>query len=175
MLVGGLFGVRVSGKHLHGHTDLTTRTPSSGGAMSDEQKAERRRVVANNDAWRSAEKVRRAWLRDFLTRRTPPKGTAAFLATVLLDEDCHPLSRACGNGHHRARDLFRLNHLAGETPTRRDGKTLTGLLDDVTDNRALVVALGVVLAAYEDAWSTDTWRRPTAADPRYLTFLMSNG
>jgi hypothetical protein len=55
---------------IHGHTDLNSRTPSSGGAMSDEQKAERRTVVANKEAWRSAEKVRRAWLRDFLTRRT---------------------------------------------------------------------------------------------------------
>jgi hypothetical protein len=41
--------------------------------------------------------------------------------------------------------------------------------------RALVVALGVVLAAHEDAWTTDTWRHPSLADARYLTFLMANG
>jgi ParB family chromosome partitioning protein len=103
---------------IHGHTDLTRPTPAAERPTTDEEKAERRRVRTNNDAWRSAEKVRRAWLRDFLTRRTPPKGTAAFLATVLI-EDCHVLTKACGNGHHRARDLFRLGHLTDEptTPT----------------------------------------------------------
>jgi ParB family chromosome partitioning protein len=163
---------------LHGHTDLTSRTPSSGGALSDEQKAERRTVVANNEAWRSAEKVRRAWLRDFLARRIPPKGTAAYLAAVLLDKDCHPLTKACGNGHHRARDLFRLGHLTDETDapgTRRGRRTPADLLDGATDARALVVALGLVLAAYEDTWTTDTWRHPGTADARYLTFLTANG
>jgi hypothetical protein len=35
--------------------------------------------------------------------------------------------------------------------------------------------VGLVLAAYEDAWSADTWRRPSPADARYLMFLMANG
>jgi ParB family chromosome partitioning protein len=160
---------------MHGHTDLTTRTA---GAMTDEQKAERRTVVANNEAWRSPEKVRRAWLTDFLTRRTPPKGTAGFLAAVLLDQDCHPLSRACGNGHHRARELFRLGDLTDETDapeTRRGRRTPADLLDNATEARALVVTLGLVLAAHEDTWTTDPWRRPGPADARYLMFLMANG
>jgi ParB family chromosome partitioning protein len=130
--------------------------------MSDEQKTKRRTVVANNEAWRSAEKVRRAWLTDFLTRRTPPNGSAAFVAAALAHGD-HALSRAVTNGRQRARDLFRLDHLtddADDTAARRRGKTLTGLLDGASDNRALVVALGIILAAYEDAWTTDTWRRP---------------
>jgi hypothetical protein len=75
---------------LRGHTDLTRPTPDAERPTTDEQKAERRRVRANNDAWRSAEKVRRDWLRDFFTRRTLPKGAAAFLATVLI-HDCHAL------------------------------------------------------------------------------------
>ncbi|HEY0397689.1 MAG TPA: hypothetical protein VGF00_04850, partial [Acidimicrobiia bacterium] len=163
---------------IHGHTDLASRTPSTaGGAMSDEQKAERRTVVANNEAWRSAEKVRRAWLTDFLTRRTPPKGTAAYLATALI-HDPHPLTKAVGNGHHRARELFRLGHLTDETDapeTRRGRRTPADLLDTATDARALVVTLGLVLAAHEDTWTTDTWRRPGPADARYLIFLTTNG
>jgi ParB family chromosome partitioning protein len=163
---------------IRGHTDLTSRTPSTaGGAMSETEKAERRTVVANNEAWRSAEKVRRAWLTDFLTRRTPPKGSAAFIAAALAHGD-HALSRAFTNGNQRARDLFRLDHLtdeADDTADRRRGKTLTGLLDGASDNRALVIALGIILAAHEDAWSTDTWRRPSPADARYLTFLTANG
>jgi ParB family chromosome partitioning protein len=162
---------------LHGHTDLNSRSSAVEQPTSEQEKAERRRVRANNDAWRSAEKVRRAWLQDFLTRRTPPKGSATFVATALAHGD-HALSRAFTNGNHRARDLFRLGHLtdeADDTADRRRGKTLTGLLDGASDNRALVVALGMILAAYEDAWSTDTWRRPSPADVRYLMFLMANG
>jgi ParB family chromosome partitioning protein len=162
---------------LHGHTDLNTRAPSSGGAMSETEKAQRRTVVTNNEAWRSAEKVRRTWLTDFLTRRTPPKGTASFLATCLIHGD-HALTKAFGNGHHRAHDLFRLGHLTGEADspeTRRTDRTLTDLLDNATDHRALVVVLGLVLGAYEDSWSTDTWRRPSTADARYLMFIVANG
>ncbi|MDQ1675045.1 MAG: ParB family transcriptional regulator, chromosome partitioning protein [Actinomycetota bacterium] len=162
---------------LHGHTDLNSRTPAADRPTSDQEKAERRRIRANNDAWRSAEKVRRAWLRDFLTRRTPPQGSGAFVATALAHGD-HALTRALTNGHHRARDLFRLGHLTDEpesTVDRRRGKTLTGLLDGASDNRALVVALGIILAAHEDTWTTDTWRRPSTANARYLTFLMTNG
>jgi hypothetical protein len=95
---------------LRGHTDLTRPTPDAERPTTDEQKAERRRVRANNDAWRSAEKVRRDRLRDFLTCRTLPKGAAAFLATVLI-HDCHalgeldrlgqpPASRRAASGHH---------------------------------------------------------------------------
>jgi ParB family chromosome partitioning protein len=162
---------------IHGHTDLNSRTSAAERPTTGPEKAERRRVRANNDAWRSAEKVRRAWLTDFLTRRTPPKGTAAFVATVLI-HDPHALTRACGNGHHRARDLFRLGHLTDETDapeTRRGRRTPADLLDGATDHRALVVALSLVLAAHEDTWTTDTWRRPSTADARYLTFLMTNG
>jgi ParB family chromosome partitioning protein len=162
---------------IHGHTDLNSRTPAADQPTSEQEKAERRRVRANNDAWRSADKVRRAWLTDFLTRRTPPKATAAFVATVLI-HDPHALTRACGNGHHRARDLFRLGHLTDETDapdTRRGRRTPADLLDGATDARALVVTLGIVLAAHEDTWTTDTWRHPTPADARYLTFLTTNG
>jgi ParB family chromosome partitioning protein len=162
---------------IHGHTDLPRATPDTEQLTSEQEKAERRRVRANNDAWRSAEKVRRAWLTNFLTRRTPPKGSAAFIATALAHGD-HALSRAFTNGNQRARDLFRLDHLtdeADDTADRRRGKTLTGLLDGASDNRALVVALGIILAAYEDTWSTDTWRRPSTADARYLMFLTTNG
>jgi ParB family chromosome partitioning protein len=162
---------------IHGHTDLTRAIPDTERPTTAEEKAERRRVRANNEAWRSAEKVRRGWLRDFLTRPTPPKGSAAFVATGLAHGD-HALTKAFGNGHQRARDLFRLDHLTDEpadTADQRRGNTITGMLEGASDNRALVVAPGLVLAAYEDAWSTDTWRRPSPVDARYLMFLMTNG
>jgi hypothetical protein len=128
---------------IHAHTDLNSRTPAADQSTSEQEKAERRRVRANNDAWRSAEKVRRAWLRDFLAWRTAPKGSARFVAAALAHGD-HTLAKAFGNGNHRARDLFRLDRLTGEaddTADRRRGKTLTDLLDGASGNRLLVVPL----------------------------------
>jgi hypothetical protein len=77
-----------------------------------------------------------------------------------------------------ARRCIRPGHLTDEphdADDRRGGRTLADLLDNATDARALVVTLGLVLAAHEDAWIADTWRRPSTADARYLTFLMANG
>ncbi len=52
--------------------------------MTEEQKAERRTLVANNKFWDSAEKVRRSWMSEsFLTRTTPTKGTETFLALAV--------------------------------------------------------------------------------------------
>jgi len=48
--------------------------PATGGAMTEAEKAERREVVANNKAWKSAETVRRDWLRTLATRKTAPTG-----------------------------------------------------------------------------------------------------
>src|SRR3546814_20150824 len=51
--------------------------------MTDEQKAERRTLIANNKAWASAQVVRREWLTTLLSRKTLPKDTAAVIATGL--------------------------------------------------------------------------------------------
>ena len=41
--------------------------------MSEEQKTERRVVIARNKAWKFAQVVRRDWLRTFAARKTAPK------------------------------------------------------------------------------------------------------
>ena len=46
-------------------------------AAAEAAREERRRVIANNKAWASAEVVRREWLRQFLTRKTAPQGAEA--------------------------------------------------------------------------------------------------
>jgi ParB family chromosome partitioning protein len=43
----------------------------------EEAKAERRRVLDNNKAWRAAETVRREWLKNFVARKTAPKARCA--------------------------------------------------------------------------------------------------
>ncbi len=66
----------------HGLTSIRHSQPTTrSGAMTEEEKAERRRVVANNKAWVSAEKVRRAWVTKLLGRKRLPSQALAFAAT----------------------------------------------------------------------------------------------
>ncbi|HEX4100422.1 MAG TPA: hypothetical protein VHY21_07720 [Pseudonocardiaceae bacterium] len=48
--------------------------------MTEEQKAARREIVANNKAWDSATTVRRAWLTTFFARKTAPPEAARWIA-----------------------------------------------------------------------------------------------
>ena len=47
--------------------------------------------------------------------------------------------------------------------------------EQVTEARALVVALAQVLAGYEAAMDRTAWRNPRATSTRYLTFLAGHG
>ena len=61
------------------------------GEKTEEQKeaerVERRRVIAGNKQWDTAVGVRRAWLRQFLTRKTPPAGAVEFIAQAVAHAD----------------------------------------------------------------------------------------
>jgi ParB family transcriptional regulator, chromosome partitioning protein len=56
-------------------------------APQEAAKAERRRVLANNKAWRTAETVRREWLKNFATRKTAPKGATGYVFAELAQGD----------------------------------------------------------------------------------------
>src|SRR5699024_1457767 len=54
--------------------DLDPAEPAAAAeAAAEAKRTERRRVIANNEAWRSAEKVRREWLAGFVSRKTAPQ------------------------------------------------------------------------------------------------------
>jgi ParB family transcriptional regulator, chromosome partitioning protein len=128
---------------------------------------ERREVVECNKAWASAAKVRRAWLKTFAARKTPPKGAAAFLATALAT-DAEILAGIGGN--HLAADLL------GCPDTGYGRNTaLQALPTQAGEPRALVIALVQVLAAYEDRTDRDDWRHHRAHTARYLGWLAANG
>src|SRR5688572_1927000 len=61
-------------------------------------RSERRQVIDNNKAWRSAETVRREWLARFITRKTPPAGAEALVCAALVSGD-HIFTRAMQEGH----------------------------------------------------------------------------
>jgi len=148
----------------HGHHDLTSnQIPQA--PTTQQQKVERALVIENNRAWRAAETVRRECLVGLCSRRTPPKGTAVFVATELAYADYSP-RRAIERS-----DLFAT--LLGQPDKTVD--QLAESLGKASENRAQVVSLAFVLAAIEQSTSVDTWRHPDKAVERCLQFLATTG
>lgn len=153
----------------HGHHDryASTSSPSKPKAadMTDEQReqarAQRREVIDNNKAWDAAETVRLAWVKTFLTRKTAPKGAAALIAHALTGD----WTTKADVSHHRVPEVARA--LGVETNASQ--------IEKATDGRALVLALGRVLAAYEAQTSRQSWRSTAKHTALYLRFLADNG
>lgn len=170
----------------HGHTarwtqPTTTRgrtTTDGAGAggtaagLSEEEKAQRRLVIANNKAWDSATTVRRQWLRTFLARKTPPRNAAVFIAAT-LGRGGHDLRRAMESGHPTACEVL------GFAPV---GSLYTGRPNPITEaaataspQRATQLTLAVLLGAAEDATGRQTWRSPEPGHRAYFTALRDWG
>ncbi|WP_460467428.1 ParB/RepB/Spo0J family partition protein [Calidifontibacter terrae] len=156
----------------HGHQDRfgsssTTKKPVAD--MSDSEReaaaAQRRDVIESNKAWKAAETVRREWVTKFLTRKSAPKGTAAYIAAALF-YDTHGLNKNTGG------DL--VEAFTGHRGGYRD-PAAQGALDQATEGRATVLALGYVLAAAEAGTGTHSWRDVGRDTARYLRFLAANG
>lgn len=105
-----------------GHRDRTAhasgRTPAADLDETAREKArtERREVVGNNRAWKSAEAVRRDWLTTFLARRAAPRGSAAYIATEIAS-DAYALGRATAHGHDLALALLGIEPHVTSDPT----------------------------------------------------------
>lgn len=133
--------------------------------------AERRDVIQSNKAWDSAQTVRRAWLQTFLGRKTPAKGSGQFLAVALL-QDLGLLADVS-----KVRQQVTASLSLSRTPAEHGSMTLlsTAAAKTMTDQHGTVVALGVVLSAYEAATHRGSWRRVDDSTRRYLEFLAANG
>ena len=138
------------------------------GPMTDEQKAERRTLIANNKAWASAEVVRREWLTTFLSRKTLPKDAAVVIARGLTAHR-HAISAATQGGNELAHDLLGLDR-SGYFETDK----LTALIEQ-TPAKAQHVALAIVLGACESVTSKQTWRAPSPTDADHFTQLAAWG
>ncbi len=143
--------------------DGTANTP-----WTDEQKAERRTLIANNKAWASAEVVRREWLARFLSRKTAPKNALAFLADTLIR-----------NGGYLNKALSEHHPLAGEllgVAKREWGKPdPLAVLIEQNPTRTTTVLLAIAIAAHEAATSKSTWRYHDRDDVAYFTALSEWG
>lgn len=151
-----------AGFHSYGGTQ-----PKSG-PMTEEQKAERRTLIANNKAWASAETVRREWLTTLLSRKTLPKDTPVVIATGLTVHR-QAISSATRDGNELA------HHLLGIEPTRYFETDKLAALIERAPAKAQHVALAIVLGACESLTSKQSWRYPTATDAAYLTQLATWG
>lgn len=128
-------------------------------------RAERRDVIESNKAWKSAEIVRAAFVVKFLTRKTAPKGSAAFVVATIAEEG-HWLS------DHRTPTKADELLNGGKARMRADRAKAA---ENVTEGRALMLAVGQCCAAYEAQMGTHTWRNVTPGPARYLAFLAANG
>ncbi|MBM0203493.1 hypothetical protein JNW90_10490 [Micromonospora sp. STR1s_5] len=157
----------------HGHFSRY-RGERMEGEKTPEQRAaaaaERQHTIAANRAWRSARKVRVAWLQTFLTRPKPPKGAALFIGTSLVSHG-HALRRQMESNHRYLHELLGLQKPDYTTK----GKQVQDLLDNASENRAQVLTVGMLLAAYEFAMPADAWRSKDQDHPRYLRYLESQG
>ena len=139
------------------------------GPMTDEQKAERRDLIANNKAWASAETVRREWLTTFLGRKTLPKDAGLFVARGLT-ANRSSVADAISRGNSLAHTLLGIDHDGGMW----SGDKLATLVD-ANPGKAATVTLAVVLAGIESHTSKDTWRHPTRDMIAYFAQLTAWG
>lgn len=153
-------------------TDADAQQAREEAAAAEAQRAaelrrERRKVIALNRMAEAAAHVRQEFVTKLLTRKTPPKGAAIFVADCLV------------------RDPGLIKEFHGATQTAKllgaDStaavKKLVSELAPTADGRAQVVTLGLVLGALEARTPKDSWRYRgyDAVKPvDYLRFLAVN-
>lgn len=139
---------------------------------SEQAKAERRRVIANNKNWDSAATVRRDWMRSFLTRRTAPRDAWTYIATTLAHAG-HDLRRAMESGHPTACELLGVTATGSVYAGRPN--PIEALVAAATPARTTLLTLAVLLGAAEDATGRETWRHPTSENRTYFASLRDWG
>ncbi|TAL46410.1 MAG: hypothetical protein EPN91_00335 [Salinibacterium sp.] len=136
------------------------------GPMTDEQKAERRRVVACNKAWDAAAPVRADWLTNFMARKSFPKDAASFIA-IALTRFAYEVNKESDNLTHQLLSIeqsyggYHANALAA--------------LVEANPAKAGLVTLALVLGKLEAGTSRNTWRNPEPASRFLLLQLRAWG
>lgn len=141
--------------------------PTSG-PMTDDEKAERKTLIANNKAWASAEVVRREWLAQLLSRKTLPKDAGRVIAEGLTVHR-REVGSAATNGNTLAHTLLGI-----ERGGSWDSDKLAALVEH-SPVKAQHVTLAVVLGGIEDSTSKQTWRYPEASKALYFAQLAAWG
>lgn len=138
------------------------------GPMTDEQKAERKILIANNKEWDAAETVRREWLTTFLSRKTLPKDAAQVIARGLT-EARHLVEGGMNQGNRLAATLLNI-----EPSNSYFSDALADYLQ-AHPTKAGHVTLAVVLGGIESSTGRGSWRAPDERVAAYLKALASWG
>ena len=135
------------------------------GPMTDEQKAARRELIANNKAWDAAETVRREWLAQFFARKTMPKNAIAVTADILT-VSYSAVCDAMRTGSSYAAELLGVKGSGREALAEYRASHPT---------KSTHVALAITIAAVEQSTGRHTWRNPRSETARYLVALSEWG
>ncbi len=158
----------------NGHTARYSYSSSTGakpGRMTLKQKAERKEVVANNKKWRSAETVRRKWLKEKLFgRKGAPKDGIRWVAQMLA-EGSHPVRKAMESDHALAIELLGMPKQEVAAYHRRDKHVIAAAAENASPARATTLTVALLVAALEKSTGTHTWRGPTQEAQAYFTQL----
>jgi ParB family chromosome partitioning protein len=147
------------------------RDTSAQDTADEAAREKRRRVLANNKAWRSAETVRRDWLKTFLARKTAPSGSIRFLTNAVVD--AYSVSRMAQSRHELATDLL---GITVKDPAWSNARpTIKKAIGAAADGRGQVIAIGIVLADRESSLGVNTWRSPYWEAAEYLRQLVEWG
>ena len=128
-------------------------------AQRELARLDRRRVRELNKQALAAADRREEFLVRLLKRTKPPVGAAAFVAESLVR---YPDLLSSSGASYKARELLGAPGFGDELATTAA---------TATAQRAQVIALGLVLAAFESMIDKTFWRPPYGRLPRYLTFL----
>lgn len=142
---------------------------------AEAKRAERRRVLAGNKAWRAAEAVRRDWLRGLVARKTPPKDAEYLICSAVL------------TGPHWLRQGMEQSYglLAEMLPAQTDEDAhewyrASARAQELAQEPASVKAatmrtLAAILTAWEAHTDVQTWRRCDEWDRRVMEALIGWG
>ncbi|MFF2277909.1 ParB/RepB/Spo0J family partition protein [Agromyces sp. NPDC058126] len=134
-------------------------------AEQEAKRDARRRVIANNKAWKAATPVREEWVQALLARKALPKGAAAFIATTLTEHQHDVNAYTDKAGHLLGLDGYDM------------GTRLATLVKN-TPMKAGHVNLAVALAVGENRTADKHqpgWRYPSALSAHYLRQLETWG
>lgn len=161
--MGPVYGC--DGWRRNGHHDRHSSTAAHAGPLTDEEKAERRRLVENNKAATASATVRRDWLVQFLARPKPPADAPVYVARVLVERPDRHYKEA-----EYLRDILALDKHAATIAYATDA-------DPRFETPAGATTYLIALAAsrVEAAMPKDYWRNPDRAIAAHLTALASWG
>jgi ParB family transcriptional regulator, chromosome partitioning protein len=165
---------KANGHKRHRITGSTDK-PEAG---TPEAAAAYREVREGNKAWRSARKVRTAWLTQFCARKTLPAPALSFLLGEVIAGN-GSIRRAMESRNRKtARALLGLGEdTSGGDQTWMHADELSAAFATASPGRQQVIAWAFVCAAIEDRLTDQDWRGSGAStsDRTYLTTLSALG